>query len=68
MVIVSSAEIAEQGTLDANYWVDKRDGESWTAWKVRKQAEHLEEVAAWHDEQAAQNRAKADALREAGTT
>jgi hypothetical protein len=64
VAIVSSAEIFEQGTLSADYWVTRQPGESWTAWRVRKQVELLEARAKRYDDLAAKARAEADQLRE----
>jgi|HubBroStandDraft_6_1064221.scaffolds.fasta_scaffold2156264_2 hypothetical protein len=63
-VIVSSAEIAEQDTLSADYWVHRQDSESYPAFRVRRQIEDLERRAQVHDQAAASLRERADQLRE----
>ncbi len=68
VAIVSSDEIAEQGgILDASYWVGRQPGESWQAWTVRLKVEHLEELAEWHEQQAAARRAEAGELKRAAS-
>ena len=63
VAIVSSAEIAEQGTLSADYWVNREPGETWTAFRVRRQLEDLERRAQVHDEAARKLREQAEELR-----
>jgi hypothetical protein len=63
VVIVSSAEIAEQDTLSADYWVNRRPGESWTDFRVRRQIEALLDRAERHETIAAKARADAARLR-----
>jgi hypothetical protein len=63
VAIVSSAEIAEQGTLSADYWVNREPGETWTAFRVRRQLEDLERRAQGHDEAARKLREQAEELR-----
>jgi hypothetical protein len=64
VAIVSSAEIAEQDTLSADYWVNRLPGEAYTAFRVRRELEDLERRAQVHDQAAAKLRAQADQLRE----
>jgi hypothetical protein len=63
VAIVSAAEIAEQGTLSADYFVNRQPGESWTAFRVRKQAEDAERRAAAHEATAMHLRAEAGTMR-----
>jgi hypothetical protein len=62
VVIVDSAEIAEQGTLSARYFTGRRDGESYPAWRMRAAAEFLEDRAAAVDGRSARYRAEAAEL------
>jgi hypothetical protein len=63
VAIVSSAEVAEQDTLSADYWVNRLDGESYPAFRVRREIEDLEAVAERHERRAAVLRAEAARLR-----
>jgi hypothetical protein len=65
IAIVSSAELAEQpgAPLNADYWVNREPGESWTAYRVRRQAEDAERRAAGHEATALHLRAEAASMR-----
>jgi hypothetical protein len=62
VAIVSSAEIGEQGTLDADYWVNREPGEGWPAYRRRKQALDAIRRAEGHERHAAHLRAEAAEL------
>lgn len=64
--IVSSAEVAEQDTLNARYWVDRQPGESYGQWRLRKETEDMERRAADHEDHARRLRAEAARLRGGG--
>jgi hypothetical protein len=64
VAIVSSREIDEQGTLNAEYWVTRKPGESYPAWKHRRTIEDIERRAANHEQAAARLHAEAARLRE----
>jgi hypothetical protein len=61
--IVSSADIAEQGTLDADYWVNRRGTEDYPAFRRRRQADDIDRRAAQHEAIARRLRAEAAELR-----
>jgi hypothetical protein len=68
VAIVSSAELAAQpgAPLSADYWVNRRPGETWTAYRVRRQIEALEARAVAHEEAAARLWAEAAQMRQLG--
>jgi hypothetical protein len=68
VAIVSSAELAAQpgAPLSPDYWVNRRPGESWQTYRVRRQIEALEAKAVAHEEAAARLWAEAAQLRQAG--
>jgi hypothetical protein len=59
IAIVSSREIARQGTLDADYYVNRRDGESYPDYKRRRDAARIRRQAARHEASAARLRLQA---------
>lgn len=63
IAIVSSREIAEQGTLNPRYYVTRLAGESYQTWQRRMEADELDRKAADHERQAAALRAGAARLR-----
>lgn len=64
VAIVSSADIAREGTLNARYWTSRLDGsESYVAFKLREKIEDLERRAEGHDMAAIRLRAESDRLR-----
>jgi hypothetical protein len=65
IAIVSSAELAAQpgAPLSADYWVNRLPGETWPAFKLRRQLEDLERRAKGHDMAAVRLRAEAARLR-----
>ena len=63
VAIVSFAEFAEQGTMSADYFVNREPGESWTQFRVRRQAEVAEDRATSHEGHALHLRAEAAAMR-----
>jgi hypothetical protein len=62
VVIVSSAEIGRLGTLDADYYVNREDGESPDHYRRRTQAADAIRRAEEHERRAAALRADAAAL------
>jgi len=67
VAIVSSSEFAAQpgAPLSADYWVNREPDESWTAFRVRRQAEAAEDRAVSHEGHAHQLRAEAADMRAA---
>jgi hypothetical protein len=61
VAIISSAEL--HATWSADYFVNRLPGETWTAFRVRREIEDLERRAQAHDEAAAKLRAKIETLR-----
>ena len=64
VVIVSSAEIGEQDTLNADYWVNRLPGESYADFLVRRKIEDLERRARQHLAAAVKLTEQANRLRE----
>jgi hypothetical protein len=64
VAIVSSAEIAEQDTLNADYWVNRQPGESYVDFKLRRKIEDIERRARQHEAAAVVLRDQAAHLRE----
>jgi hypothetical protein len=63
VAIVSSADVAAEGTLNADYWVHRRPAEGYPAFRRRKQAEDAERRAEAHERHAALLREEAAQLR-----
>jgi hypothetical protein len=65
VAIVSSADIAaEPGRpLGAAFWTEREPGESWTRFRVRRQAEDAERRATGHEGHALHLRAEAGLMR-----
>ena len=63
VAIVSSAELGEQNTFSADYFVNREPGESWSQFRVRRQAEAAEDRAVSHEGHALHLRAEAAAMR-----
>jgi hypothetical protein len=67
VAIVSSSEFAAQpgAPLNADYYVNREPGESWAAFRVRRQAEAAEDRAESHEGHAYRLRVEAAAMRNA---
>jgi hypothetical protein len=64
VAIVSSLELAEQGTLSADYWVNRREGEFYVDFLLRRKIEDIEGRARRHEAAAVVLRQQAARLRE----
>jgi hypothetical protein len=64
VAIVSSLELAEQGTLNADYWVNRKPGESYVDFMLRRKIEDIEGRARRHEAAAIVLRDHAKRLRE----
>jgi hypothetical protein len=65
VAIVSSLELARHGTLNADYYVNRRPGESAPQFRARRQAEDAIRRAEAHERHAARLRAEASGATEA---
>jgi hypothetical protein len=63
VAIVSSAEVAAEGTLNAEYWVNRQPAETYPQFRRRRQAEDAERRAEGHERHAALLREEAANLR-----
>jgi len=61
-VIITSEQLTAGNPLNADYYVNRAEGESYADFTRRRKAEDLERRAQYHERQAAQRRQEAEAL------